>query len=118
TDTLQTIHKLWGNRRVSLARELTKMYEQFIRGPIEEVLAWAQENTLRGECVIVIEGSNDDSMGGSEANWWASLSLVDHVAHYEQEKNLRHKDAMRAVAKDRNISRRDVYDALHVNKKD
>ena len=114
-DSLDTIQQVWGERQVVLARELTKMYEQFVRGAISEVTAWLKENSLRGECVLVIEGAAED-MAIEEANWWATMSLADHVQHYEKSENLRHKEAMRAVAKDRNISRRDVYEALHVKK--
>lgn len=112
-DTLELLRKSFGERRVALARELTKMYEQFVRGSIDEVLDWVKENELRGECVLVIEGSARDGVA-SDAAWWNGLSLAAHVAHYEKKDNLSHKEAMRAVAQDRNISRRDVYHALHV----
>src|SRR5699024_4849127 len=110
--TLEMVRTHFGERRVALARELTKMYEQFVRGSIVEVLDWVQKNELRGECVLVIEGSSS-SVAESGAIWWAALTLVEHVNHYETQKNLTHKEAMRAVAQDRNISRRDVYEALH-----
>lgn len=116
-DTLDTIQQVWGERQVALARELTKMYEQFVRGSISEVTTWLKDNSLRGECVLVIEGASAD-MEIEEAKWWATMSLTDHVQHYEKGENLRHKEAMRAVAKDRNISRREVYEALHVRKAD
>lgn len=114
-DTLQMVQSLYGERNVAIARELTKLYEQFIRGPISEAITWIKENKLRGECIIVIEGASEDALR-STSNWWDGLSIEQHVIHYEKEKQMSHKDAMRAVAKDRHISRRDVYQAIHVKK--
>lgn len=114
-DTLQKIRDVYGERNVAIARELTKMYEQFIRGPASEVIEWIRENKLRGECVVVIEGASEEALQAN-LNWWDDLSLEQHVVHYEKENKLSHKEAMRAVAKDRNISRREVYSAVHVGK--
>lgn len=114
-DTLEIVRNQFGERRVALARELTKMYEQFVRGPIDDVLDWVKGNELRGECVLIIEGSDSDALE-KQAIWWSNLSLAEHVAHYETEGNLSHKEAMRTVAQDRNISRRAVYEALHIKK--
>lgn len=114
-DTLRLVQSIYGGRKVAIARELTKMYEQFIRGSISEVIRWIEEHKLRGECVLIIEGA-DQKASQAVGEWWVDLSLEQHVAHYEIEKQLSHKDAMRAVAQDRNLSRRDVYQALHVNK--
>lgn len=113
-DTLGVMEKILGNRRMTIARELTKMYEQFIRGSISELVAWLQDHPVRGECVLVVEGVTEEL--AAEENWWKALSLQEHVTYYEQEANLSHKEAMRAVAKDRGISRREVYQALHVDK--
>lgn len=114
-NTLEVMETHLGKRHVALARELTKMYEQFVRGSITEVLDWVKNNELRGECVLVIEGASGD-IEDLNVSWWEKLSLEDHVSHYETQEGLTHKEAMRAVAKDRNISRRDVYEALHVKK--
>lgn len=115
--TLQLIRNHFGERKVALARELTKMYEQFIRGSISEVITWLNDHELRGECVLVIEGADENQVSSDRANsWWDALSMQEHVQHYEVNDGLSHKDAMRQVAQDRNISRRDVYQAIHVKK--
>lgn len=112
-DTLKLLRNSFGERRVALARELTKMYEQFVRGSLVDVIEWIEKNELRGECVLIIEGAQRGVVT-SDIAWWTDLSLTEHVTHYEEKESLSHKEAMRAVAQDRNISRRDVYNALHV----
>lgn len=111
-DTLKAIDEQLGNRQLAIAREITKMYEQFIRGKVEDVLEWLEENEIKGECCIVMEGS-DETIENDD--WWQSLSLEEHVLAYEEKENLSHKAAMKKVATDRGISRRDVYQAIHVN---
>jgi len=114
--TLHRIAQFFGKRRVALARELTKVYEQYIRGTVEEVKDWVENNPVRGECVLVIEGNAEAEL--KVGHWWEELSIVEHVAHYEKETGLPHKEAMRKVAQDRKLSRRDVYEAIHVKKDD
>ena len=100
-------------RRIVLARELTKRYEQWIRGTIEEVVRWAEEGEVRGEFCLVIEGINDEEEAVLQAEWWESLSVVEHVDEMIQRENLKPKDAIRQVAVMRNVSRREVYNAYH-----
>ncbi|HEY9581624.1 MAG TPA: 16S rRNA (cytidine(1402)-2'-O)-methyltransferase [Savagea sp.] len=100
-------------RRVVLARELTKRYEQWIRGTIEEVVQWAEEGEVRGEFCLVIEGINEEEEAVLQAEWWESLSIVEHVDEMIQRENLKPKDAIRQVAIMRNVSRREVYNAYH-----
>lgn len=114
--TLQAMAQQLGDRNVVIARELTKVYEQFIRGSISEILDFVKNNPLRGECVIVVEGTNNGFSTEKEALWWANLTIEEHVHYYETNKNISHKEAMKLVAKDRSISRRDVYNELHVKK--
>src|SRR5690625_3094618 len=113
-DTLREIAKQLGNRQIVIAREITKIYEQFVRGKVKEILNWLENNELKGECCIVIEG--DVRGEKEEETWWLSLSIPEHVRHYEIRDKLPHKMAMKQVAVDRNISRRDVYQQIHVNK--
>ena|SRR5690625_581985 len=113
-DTVRVIAKQLGNRHIVIAREITKIYEQYIRGNAEDVLQWVENNDVKGECCIVIEGDDGLEEG---ALWWELMSIHEHVAHYEQG-NVPHKLALKKVANDRNISRRDVYQQIHVDKKD
>lgn len=100
-------------RRVVLARELTKRYEQWIRGTIEEIVHWAEDGEVRGEFCLVIEGINEEEEAVLQAEWWESLSVVEHVDEMIQRENLKPKDAIRQVAIMRNVSRREVYNAYH-----
>ena len=66
-----------GNRRLVIARELTKQYEEFVRGTIEEVLEMVDE--LRGEMVVIVEGSTEKK---EDTLWWENLDVIEHVEHY------------------------------------
>ncbi|TKC13885.1 16S rRNA (cytidine(1402)-2'-O)-methyltransferase [Robertmurraya kyonggiensis] len=111
-ETLQLMLDVFGDRKVALCRELTKRYEEFIRGTMSEVVEWSQTDEIRGEFCIIVEGSPERA---EEANvWWESLSLVEHIEHYISVKNYSSKDAIKQTAKDRNLNKREVYQAYHV----
>lgn len=112
-ETIQAIIKHIGNRKLVIAREITKIYEQFIRGTGEEVLDYLQANQIKGECCIVIEGNTSEADSASEA-WWEQYSISEHVAYYETVKEMSNKLAMKQAAMDRGISKRDVYEEIHV----
>jgi 16S rRNA (cytidine1402-2'-O)-methyltransferase len=111
-ETLQQIYDVFGDRKVSLCRELTKRYEEFIRGTLSEVLEWASNDEVRGEFCIILEG-NGERVEDTEI-WWEQLSVIDHIEHYISEKNLTSKEAIKLTAKDRNMNKRDVYQAYHI----
>ena len=76
-ETLQAMLEVLGNRRIVIARELTKQYEEFVRGSIEEVLEIVDE--LRGEMVVIVEGSTEKKrrlFGGKSLMWWIMLSIM------------------------------------------
>lgn len=114
-ETLVSMKEVLGNRNIVLCRELTKKFEEFIRGSLEEVIHWAKENEVRGEFCVLVEGSTEEAI--SEAAWWESLTVEEHVEYYIEEKGLSSKEAIKVVTKDRNMSKRDVYQAYHVEKK-
>lgn len=101
-----------GDCRIVLARELTKRFEEFLRGTLEEAVNWVESSEIRGEFCIVLEG------GGKELEevevWWIDVDIKRHVEIVMEEKNVRSKDAIREVAVIRGMSRRDVYQAFHV----
>lgn len=111
-ETLQHLLELFGDRRVSLCRELTKRYEEFIRGTLSEVLEWASTDEVRGEFCMIVEGNQEPTE--EENEWWGSLSVLDHIEHYISVKNYSSKDAIKQTAKDRNMNRREVYQVYHV----
>lgn len=114
--TLNDIKEVFGNRTMALARELTKVYEQYVRGKVTDVQTWLTENEIKGECCLVVHGG-DATREEKDQLWWSTLTIEEHVRYYEGEKSLRHKEALRRVAQDRNTSRRDIYEHIHVKEK-
>src|SRR5690625_721502 len=115
TETLKMMDRIFGRRNVVLVRELTKLHEQYVRGTIEEVLMWLRQNEVKGECCIVIDG-NEQEEQAVNTDWWQQLTIVEHVNFYEKVKNVPHTEALKRVAVDRNVSRRDVYESIHVQR--
>lgn len=113
-ETLSLMLEGLGDRKIVLCRELTKKYEEFIRGTISEALEWAQAEEVRGEFVLIIEGASFSSVEEGEIHWWEELSLNEHVEHYISNENMNSKDAIKQTAKDRGMQKRDVYQAYHV----
>lgn len=109
--TLEELSSCLGNRRITLCRELTKKYEEGHRTTIDEVLEHYKDKEPRGEYVLVIEGKTKEEVEEERKKEWESLSLEEHMQVYEQ-KGISRKEAMKLVAKDRGISKRDVYQAL------
>lgn len=113
-ETLRALQTSFGGTRsIVLARELTKRFEEFLRGTLEEAVLWAESNEIRGEFCIVIEGS-DGVIVEEQQEWWNDLEIHDHVTELMERKGLRSKEAIREVANDRGLSRRDVYKEFHV----
>ena len=114
-ETLQALsEQIEGTRKVVLARELTKRFEEFLRGTLEDAINWVQSNNIRGEFCIVLEGNDGSELEESEAAWWDGLSISEHVTDLIERKGIRSKEAIREVATERGMSRRDVYKVFHV----
>jgi len=101
-----------GSRQIVLAREVTKKFEEFLRGTLEEAVEWVESAEIRGEFCIVLEG-NKNPVAEEEA-WWISLSLEEHVEQLIKEKGLSSKEAVKEVANERGLSKREVYQAYHI----
>ncbi|MFZ3578509.1 16S rRNA (cytidine(1402)-2'-O)-methyltransferase [Virgibacillus sp. DJP39] len=112
-ETVSAIYEQFGDRKLTLARELTKRFEEYIRGTASEVLGWIEATELRGEFCIVVEGSKE-SITSQDALWWSHLSVVEHVKHYIEE-SLSSKEAIKQVALDRKMAKREVYQTYHIN---
>ncbi len=108
-ETLLAIQEVLGNRRIVLCRELTKKFEEFIRGTVEEVLVWSQEETIRGEFCIIIEGTIEEE---ERVVWWESLTMLEHIEHYLKD-DIPSKEAIKMVAKERGLQKRVVYQEYH-----
>lgn len=111
-DTLKDLHLVLGNRRIVLARELTKKFEEFLRGTIEEAITWSEENEIRGEFVVVVEGNTAGEIEEEEQPW-ATMNVVEHVDYIIEETHVNSKEAIKEVAKLRGMPKRDVYNAYH-----
>lgn len=112
-ETLQLMLESLGNRSICLSRELTKKFEEFIRGTIEDIIAWSETNEIRGEFCIIVEGSKEELIDDKDS-WWKELAVKEHVEHYINE-GLSSKEAIKKVAIDRNVQKRDVYQAYHID---
>lgn len=99
-----------GDRRIALARELTKIHEEVMRCTLDEAAAYYEENAPRGEYVIVVEGAAAEK--SETENEWNSISVKEHVEKYIGE-GLTVKDAVKAAAADRNVPKREVYNEYH-----
>lgn len=112
-ETLKAISKITGNeRKIVLCRELTKRFEEFLRGTVEEAVNWATEEEVRGEFCIIIEGNANPPLV-EETLWWQELDIKTHVSKVMEQENVSSKDAIKTVMKARNLPKREVYAAYH-----
>ena len=109
--TLKELYLALGERSVTVCRELTKKFEESFKTTLSEAAAFYGQNEPRGEFVLVIEGKSKEAALQEEQERWSDISIEEHMASYES-KGMDRKEAMRSVAKDRGISRRDVYQAI------
>ena len=101
-DTLNIMLEEFGERNIVLARELTKIHEEYIRGKLSSVIQNMQEP--RGEFVVVVEGSNEEF----QKNRYKDLSLEEHYKIYENQ-GLEKKEIIKRIAKDRNTNKNEIY---------
>lgn len=109
--TLKLLLETLGDRRIRVCRELTKRHETVFPTTFSEAAAYYEAKEPKGECVLVIEGRSRREVLEEERAKWEDLSLEEHMELYLQ-KGMAKKEAMKQVAKDRGISKRDVYQAL------
>jgi len=109
--TLEELFHTLGDRKITICRELTKKYETAFLTTFKEALEYYETNEARGECVIVIEGRTFQEMVEESQEKWNEMPIEEHMDHYLNQ-GIDKKEAMKLVAKDRGISKRDVYNAL------
>lgn len=105
-NTLNNMYQVFGNRKICLARELSKLYEEYIRGTISEVLE--QVDSIKGEIVLIVEGN-------TEKVDYNDLDILEHVNLYIED-GLTEKDAIKKVAKERNVAKSIIYKEYHTRK--
>lgn len=101
--TLGDLKEILKDRKIVLARELTKIHEEFIRKSIDELLS--EIDTIKGEMILIIEGNKIDT---EECKNFDEISLEDHYKLYE-EKGLNKKEIIKQIAKDRNVNKNEIY---------
>lgn len=109
--TLKELKETLGDRRITLCRELTKRHETAFRSTIEGLLEFYENEKPLGECVLVIEGKSRQEIRRENQASWEEMSIEEHMAYYE-EKGILRKEAMKQVAKDRGVTKREIYQYL------
>lgn len=109
--TLEELRQALGNRRMTLCRELTKKFETVIPTTIEEAIVMYEHEEPRGEYVLVIEGKSLKQKQAARQAAWQSMSIEEHMEHYKKE-GMDEKNAMKQVAKDRGVAKREIYQYL------
>ncbi|MGE7945067.1 16S rRNA (cytidine(1402)-2'-O)-methyltransferase [Lysinibacillus xylanilyticus] len=112
-ETLKDMEAILGNRRIVLARELTKKFEEFLRGTLAEAVEWSQTQEIRGEFCIVLEGNENAEEENNEEAYWMTMSIVEHVDYIINDTGVTSKEAIKEVAKLRQVAKRDVYNEYH-----
>lgn len=109
--TLSELAAALGERNITVCRELTKRYEEAFRTTFSGALEFYKENEPKGECVVVIEGKSFDQMNREKQQEFEEMTVEEHMELYLSQ-GMDKKEAMKRVAKDRGISKREVYQAL------
>lgn len=110
--TLEELYEVMGNRRITLCRELTKKFETVLPTTLEEVLLKYETEEPRGEYVLVMEGKSFEQKKEEAIKTWEEMTIEEHMAYYETQ-GMDYKTAMKQVAKDRGVGKRDIYSYLN-----
>lgn len=109
--TLKELNDVLGDRKISVIKELTKVHETALRTTLSEAVQIFDNQEPKGEYVLVIEGKSSKELEAEKQSRWENLTLKEHMNYYE-EQGFNKKEAMKAAAKDRGISKRDIYNEL------
>ena len=109
--TLEELKEALGDRQVTLCRELTKKHETAFHNTLQGLLDYYREQKPLGECVLVIRGKSREELQQESQASWEEISIEEHMAIYENQ-GMPRKEAMKQVAKDRGVTKRDIYQAL------
>ena len=109
--TLQDLYDALGNRDISICKELTKKHETNFRTTLWDAIQYYEENEPRGEYVLVLEGADKKKLVEEDLQPLLDKTVTEHMEYY-MESGMDKKEAMKAVAKDRGVSKRDIYQIL------
>ncbi len=107
--TLKELLETLGNRPATICRELTKKHETFFLTTLEEAIDYYETTEPKGECIIVVEGLSREAILEEARGQWDSMSIEEHITHYMNQ-GVDKKEAVKQVAKDRGLPKREVYD--------
>ena len=110
--TLTELEEALGDRKITLCRELTKKFETILPTTLEEALRKYETEEPRGEYVLVLAGKSREEKKKEAIAAWEDMSIEEHMAFYEKT-GMDSKTAMKQVAKDRGVGKREIYDYLH-----
>ena len=108
-DTLKNMYEVYGNRQVTLVRELTKLYEEYQRGSISEILDYIDSNPLKGECLLIVAGASENDR---EENLTSDVTPVEAVETLI-DSGMKPNQAIKTIAKERKINRQELYNLFH-----
>lgn len=109
--TLKELYEALGDRRITLCRELTKRFETVQPTTLQEILAYYETEEPRGEYVLVLEGKSLQQKKEEKQASWQSMTIEEHMTYYEKG-GMDEKAAMKQVAKDRGVPKREIYQYL------
>ena len=109
--TLKELYEVLGDRRICIGRELTKKYEEMIRLSVRDAMEHFEETEPKGEMVLIIEGISNEELMADLTDKWKNVSIREHVNMYIG-RGMSEKDAMKAAAADRGVTKRDIYGEL------
>jgi len=107
-DTLEAVREVFGERQISLSREITKIYEEHLRGTVSEVLQTFNERNPKGEYVLVVSGKSEEEIKEEKEKGFIDLTIKEHLIQVINEGNSK-KDAVKLVAELRDIPKKEVY---------
>lgn len=113
--TLKDMQGAFGDRKIALCRELTKLHEQILRITFTQAIELYEVNPPRGEFVLVVEGKSTEAIKEEQEALWQKLSIEQHIQMY-LESGIDEKEALKKVAKDRGVSKRDIYSEYKTKK--
>lgn len=111
-NTLAELFEILGDRKLSLCKELTKLHETVMRSTISETIEYFRKEEPKGEYVLVIDGIKQEILDANEQEKWKKLSVTEHLEYYMTQ-GIDKKDAMKKVAQDRGVSKREIYQTIH-----
>jgi 16S rRNA (cytidine1402-2'-O)-methyltransferase len=109
--TLADLFEAFGDRKISLCRELTKINEEVIRTTLSGAISYYEEHEPRGEYVLIMEGASQNELKAHA--FWADMSVEEHVSHYVSE-GMSKNDAIKAVARDRDVAKSEIYNQVMI----